>query len=189
MTKRIVIVGAGAAGLSAAVRLRDRGYDDVTVFEGAQQVGGKACSVEVDGRDYDLGAVVITPQYPNVLALADRYRVPTFPRSEAALAVDLKIGRLDGVGTDDAVDAPVAGISQRGNSRAALCQTASKVFRHTWILFQPLSRTGLVAHRTSAAILRMGCAAPAYPADNDVGTVHRRHGVRPVPSPGLRRCC
>lgn len=90
MTKRIAIVGAGAAGLSAAVRLRDRGYDDVTVFEGAQQVGGKACSVEVDGRDYDLGAVVITPQYPNVLALADRYRVPTFPRSEAVLAVDLK---------------------------------------------------------------------------------------------------
>ncbi|MEB3907179.1 FAD-dependent oxidoreductase [Mycobacterium ulcerans] len=40
--KRIAIVGGGTAGLSAALRLRERGYDDVTVFEGSAQVGGKA---------------------------------------------------------------------------------------------------------------------------------------------------
>nr|WP_247649546.1 FAD-dependent oxidoreductase [Mycobacterium ulcerans] len=101
MTKRIAIVGAGAAGLSAAVRLRDRGYDDVTVLEGAQQVGGKACSVEVDGRDYDLGAVVITPQYPNVLAARGPLPRAHLPAQRGGAGCRPQIGRLDGVGTDD----------------------------------------------------------------------------------------
>lgn len=87
--KRIAIVGGGTAGLSAALRLRERGYDDVTVFEGSAQVGGKACSVQVDGRYYDLGGVVVVPQrYPNTWALARRYGLQTFLR-EPMLAVDL----------------------------------------------------------------------------------------------------
>src|SRR4051812_16275131 len=90
MTTRIAIIGAGAGGLGAAVRLRDRGYDDVTVFERANQVGGKAYSVNVDGRHYDLGAVVVSPRYPHTLNLTARYQVPTFPRSESVFAVDLQ---------------------------------------------------------------------------------------------------
>ena len=37
---RFVVVGAGMAGILAAIRLREAGYDDVTVYEKAQRLGG-----------------------------------------------------------------------------------------------------------------------------------------------------
>ena len=37
---RIVVVGAGIAGIGAAIRLRAAGYDDVVVLERAEAVGG-----------------------------------------------------------------------------------------------------------------------------------------------------
>lgn len=99
--RRIAVIGGGAAGLSAAIRLRDRGYDDVTVFEGADQVGGKACSVEVDGRYYDVGAVVIGQQrYPHTWALARRYGMQIFSR-KPLFAVDLNSAKW--MALDDAI--------------------------------------------------------------------------------------
>ncbi len=53
---RIAIVGAGITGLTVAHELRKRGFRHVTVFEGAPSVGGKADTVHVDGRPYNLGA-------------------------------------------------------------------------------------------------------------------------------------
>jgi hypothetical protein len=96
--KRVAIIGAGAGGLGAAVRLRDRGYDDITVFEGTQRIGGKAYSVEVDGRYYDMGAVVISKiRYPHTWDLANRYQVDTFPRDEPAFAVNLESSKWAGL--------------------------------------------------------------------------------------------
>ncbi|MEM7560954.1 MAG: NAD(P)/FAD-dependent oxidoreductase, partial [Planctomycetota bacterium] len=37
---RIAIVGAGFSGIGAAIRLRQKGFRDVTVFESSSQVGG-----------------------------------------------------------------------------------------------------------------------------------------------------
>ncbi|MEC8553698.1 MAG: NAD(P)/FAD-dependent oxidoreductase [Planctomycetota bacterium] len=37
---RIAIVGAGFSGIGAAIRLRQKGFRDVTIFESASQVGG-----------------------------------------------------------------------------------------------------------------------------------------------------
>ena len=37
----IAIVGAGPSGLSAATRLLELGYHDVTIFEASQRVGGR----------------------------------------------------------------------------------------------------------------------------------------------------
>ncbi len=90
---RIAIIGAGPAGLAAAVRLRDRGYQDVTVFERADRVGGKVFSVEIDGAHYDLGAVLVSPGYLRTLALAKRYGVPLSPRLGRRAVVDLTTGR------------------------------------------------------------------------------------------------
>ena len=73
---RIAIIGAGAAGLTAALTLSDMGYQQVTVFEASDQVGGKINSISVDGRAYELGAAFILPGFETIFNLADRFSVP-----------------------------------------------------------------------------------------------------------------
>ena len=56
---RVVVVGAGVGGLTAAVELARRGLE-VTVLERAARVGGKMREVEVAGRTFDVGPTVLT---------------------------------------------------------------------------------------------------------------------------------
>jgi phytoene desaturase len=58
-TDRIVVVGAGLAGLSAALRLRGAGRE-VTVVERGPGPGGRAGRVERDGYALDTGPSVLT---------------------------------------------------------------------------------------------------------------------------------
>jgi hydroxysqualene dehydroxylase len=51
---RLAVVGAGLAGLSAAVELKERGFE-VELFERTRLLGGKATSFEVDGKEVDNG--------------------------------------------------------------------------------------------------------------------------------------
>lgn len=55
----IVVVGAGLGGLAAAVRMAAHGHP-VTVVEAAEQPGGKAGEVVVDGVGFDTGPSVLT---------------------------------------------------------------------------------------------------------------------------------
>lgn len=73
---RIAIVGAGAAGLSAAHYLRELGYHHIELFETESQVGGKCRTIEMDGALFDVGAVIATMGYNRVIELADHYGVP-----------------------------------------------------------------------------------------------------------------
>lgn len=52
--KRVAIMGAGFAGLSAAIQLADWGYQ-VQVFEKNEQVGGRARVFEAQGFTFDMG--------------------------------------------------------------------------------------------------------------------------------------
>jgi monoamine oxidase len=67
---RICIIGAGAAGLSTAYFLKQRGYQDVVVLEKKGRVGGLCCSISYKSRSFDLGANYLTPAYKEVLKLA-----------------------------------------------------------------------------------------------------------------------
>jgi 1-hydroxycarotenoid 3,4-desaturase len=67
---RVVVVGAGMAGLSAAVDLASRGIE-VVVLERAATVGGKLRQVEVGGAGIDSGPTVFTMRWVFDALLAD----------------------------------------------------------------------------------------------------------------------
>ena len=56
---RVVVIGAGLAGLTAACHLVGRGHE-VTVLERETRPGGRARSITRDGFTFDLGPVVMT---------------------------------------------------------------------------------------------------------------------------------
>ena len=76
LDQRIAIIGAGAAGLSAAHALKAKGYSNITIFERANRVGGKCCTVEIDGKNYELGAGIVAEDNSIVLKLAKEFNVP-----------------------------------------------------------------------------------------------------------------
>jgi len=57
----IVILGAGPAGLGAALKLAQRGTFDVTVLERGASVGGNSASFDVDGIRVDFGSHRLHP--------------------------------------------------------------------------------------------------------------------------------
>ncbi|MFT4086077.1 MAG: phytoene desaturase family protein [Gordonia sp. (in: high G+C Gram-positive bacteria)] len=58
-TRRVVVIGAGLSGLSAAARLRAAGLE-VTVVEAAGAPGGLVRTEELHGHRFDTGATVLT---------------------------------------------------------------------------------------------------------------------------------
>jgi 1-hydroxycarotenoid 3,4-desaturase len=56
---RIAVIGAGVAGLCAAIDLAGRGFE-VVLFERAHAAGGKLRQVLIDGRSLDAGPTVFT---------------------------------------------------------------------------------------------------------------------------------
>ncbi|GGG06326.1 phytoene desaturase family protein [Pontibacter amylolyticus] len=54
MSKKVIVIGAGFSGLSAATSLADQGYE-VTVLEKNATPGGRARSFEAEGYTFDMG--------------------------------------------------------------------------------------------------------------------------------------
>jgi len=57
--KQAIVIGAGIAGLAASIRLKAKGYE-VTVFEQAEQAGGKMGEIESQGYRWDTGPSLFT---------------------------------------------------------------------------------------------------------------------------------
>jgi predicted NAD/FAD-binding protein len=69
------VVGGGAAGLSAAWYLKQKGYQHVDVVERSERVGGKCKTIKHQNLPYEVGAFTVTPGYKNVLKLAKTFGV------------------------------------------------------------------------------------------------------------------
>ena len=111
----LAVVGAGWAGLAAAVRATEAGHR-VTVFEMAHQPGGRARRVDVQGLALDNGQHILIGAYARSLALmatvgtdaaASLHRQPLelrypdgrglrLPRGPAALAFAVAVAGCDG---------------------------------------------------------------------------------------------
>lgn len=79
--ERIVIVGAGIAGLAAADELQVRGFSDVVLLEARDRVGGRIWTSSIgDGVPVELGATWIHGIRGNpVHEIAEAHSIPTTP--------------------------------------------------------------------------------------------------------------
>ncbi len=68
--RRVLVVGAGIAGLSCAWALHKQGFD-VTVLEAAGAPGGRCREVEIDGLRVRAGARMLYSFYAGVMGLID----------------------------------------------------------------------------------------------------------------------
>lgn len=93
--KRVNLVGAGTAGLAAAVRLQNEGYD-VHIYEKNDKIGGKMYQIKEEGYQFDVGpTIVMTPEiYNEVFELAGRDPKDYIPmkRLDPMMAVSYKDG-------------------------------------------------------------------------------------------------
>lgn len=58
MSKKVIVVGAGTAGLASAIRLQNNGYD-VEIYEKNPKVGGRMYQIEDKGFKFDVGPTIV----------------------------------------------------------------------------------------------------------------------------------
>ncbi len=88
----VAVVGAGWAGLAAAVTLAERGVP-VTVFEASRSLGGRARRVSIDGTDLDNGQHVLIGAYRETLRMM---RLVGADPEELLLRIALELRYADG---------------------------------------------------------------------------------------------
>lgn len=79
--RRVIVIGAGCAGLAAARRLREQGVDCV-VLEARERIGGRTHSIRLGDASVDVGAAWLQQFADNALA-------------REALALDLALAETD----------------------------------------------------------------------------------------------
>ncbi len=95
---RLAIVGAGWAGLAAAVRATQRGAQ-VTLFEASRQWGGRARTLDTDaGMHHDNGQHILIGAYTETLALMEQLGV-SLPQALQAQALSLRFPDGSGLHT------------------------------------------------------------------------------------------
>jgi protoporphyrinogen oxidase len=76
MGRRIAVIGAGPAGLAAAVRVVDQGGECV-LLEAGSEPGGLARTIEVEGRPVDVGPHVFFGGLPAAVEMWTRFLGPS----------------------------------------------------------------------------------------------------------------
>ena len=66
--KPVAVIGAGLAGLSAAITLQEAGRE-VVIYDGSNRVGGRVATDYIDGFTLDRGFQLINAKYPELIRL------------------------------------------------------------------------------------------------------------------------
>lgn len=91
--QKVIIVGAGFAGLIAARELEGAGFD-VEIFEARDRIGGRAWTEERLGRPLELGATWVHWMQPFIWTEICRYNQKIHPSPQAESAYWLSEGRV-----------------------------------------------------------------------------------------------
>ncbi len=92
LDKEVTVIGAGLAGLSAALTLQDAGCP-VRVIEASDRVGGRVATDLIDGFTLDRGFQLINSQYPELKRLKVMNEV-SFIAAPRAVEVSLGQARI-----------------------------------------------------------------------------------------------
>jgi monoamine oxidase len=86
--RKVVVVGAGLAGLAAAYELTKRGHD-VTVLEAQSRPGGRVHTLRApfaDGLYAEAGAMTFSNRYKHLYRYVEEFKVPTLDFGRQTLA-------------------------------------------------------------------------------------------------------
>ena len=94
MSSPVVVIGAGLAGLSAALQIQ-KADREVIVLEAAERAGGRVQSDSIDGFTCDRGFQLINAKYPELVALNVLGELDfRFADRAINVAIDNKLHRL-----------------------------------------------------------------------------------------------
>ncbi len=136
MKTRLIVIGAGIAGLSAAYRLHQWGFQ-VTVLEAGARIGGRMSSEKVDGYIIDRGAQFLSGSYTAVLPLIE----------EAGLKDQLC-----------EIRAPASAVVREGKLRRMHADNPFAVLASGLLPFGDWLRSGMFLLRAGAKIRRLPLA-------------------------------
>ncbi|HYX26956.1 MAG TPA: FAD-dependent oxidoreductase, partial [Pyrinomonadaceae bacterium] len=77
-SKRVIVIGAGLAGLSAAYELTQQGHD-VIILEARTRPGGRVCTLRepfADGLYAEAGGMFINESYTHLMRYAENFNLP-----------------------------------------------------------------------------------------------------------------
>ena len=63
---KIAVIGGGPAGIHMSYLLTDKGYENITIFERSERIGGKSMSVHHRNAKHEMGTCYISPDYDKV---------------------------------------------------------------------------------------------------------------------------
>jgi len=91
---KICIIGAGASGLSCAYFLIQKGYQDITIIESLDRIGGKIHSFKIDDLIYEKGAVHLLNYYQTTDELLEKFGVKAVSVTEYHIVLNESIKKL-----------------------------------------------------------------------------------------------
>ncbi|MCE3269261.1 MAG: amine oxidase [flavin-containing]-like [Burkholderiales bacterium] len=89
-TEKIIIIGAGLAGLYAATLLKDAGYE-VTILEARDRAGGRTFT----SNEVDLGGSWISSLHPRIIKLCKKYNIEICRQTESGKVIRYFDGQRD----------------------------------------------------------------------------------------------
>ena len=165
---RVVVIGAGYAGLAAACELADRGVD-VRVLEARDRVGGRVWSDQVGGAVIERGAEFVLAGYDVMRELAARFGLELadtgmsyYVREPRGVAVDTAALQAGGLAAARAA-APGRSVAEVVASLDLPAAVADAVLARVEI------SAGLEADRLSAEVLEHAAAFEPLPSHRIAG--------------------
>lgn len=89
--EKVIIIGAGIAGITAAIELEKAGFKP-TILEGSDNIGGRVKTDNVDGHLLDHGFQVLLTAYPEAQHYLDYEKLKLKKFTPGALIIDSKNG-------------------------------------------------------------------------------------------------
>ncbi|VDN13107.1 unnamed protein product, partial [Dibothriocephalus latus] len=103
-TVDVLIIGAGIAGLTAAMRLKQANIDNILVLEARDRIGGRVATTVFRGVELSIGPMYVHGEANNPVArLVKQLKLPVHPPDYSTFGAKSCVARLASSGEDVAL--------------------------------------------------------------------------------------